>query len=90
MTKIILDKKGICEYQQNRDPYLMIDYASEIIPGKSANGYKNLTLNEWYFPKHFPGAPNMPGALQLEALAQDANGSIDHTSWLGRRSGTWS
>ena len=42
MTKIILDKKGICEYQKNRDPYLMIDYASEIIPGKSANGYKDL------------------------------------------------
>ena len=31
---------------------------------------KNLTLNEWFFPIHFPGAPNMPGALQLEALAQ--------------------
>ena len=27
-------------------------------------------MNEWYFPKHFPGGPNMPGALQLEALAQ--------------------
>jgi 3-hydroxyacyl-[acyl-carrier-protein] dehydratase len=36
----------------------------------SARGYKNLTLNEWYFPEHFPGAPNMPGALQLEAMAQ--------------------
>ncbi len=42
MTKIILDKKGIYEYQKNRDPYLMIDYASEIIPGKSAKGYKDL------------------------------------------------
>jgi 3-hydroxyacyl-[acyl-carrier-protein] dehydratase len=27
-------------------------------------------MNEWFFPKHFPDAPNMPGALQLEALAQ--------------------
>ena len=70
MTKIILDKKGIYEYQQNREPYLLIDFASEIIPGKSAKGYKNLTLNEWYFPIHFPDGPNMPGALQLEALAQ--------------------
>ena len=48
----------------------MIDHVSEVIPGKKAKGYKNLSLNEWYFPKHFPGAPNMPGALQLEALAQ--------------------
>jgi 3-hydroxyacyl-[acyl-carrier-protein] dehydratase len=58
------------EYQQNRYPYLMIDHVDEVIPGKSAKGYKNLTMNEWFFPKHFPDAPNMPGALQLEALAQ--------------------
>ena len=58
------------EYQPNRYPFLMIDHVEEVIPGVSAKGYKNLTLNEWYFPKHFPGAPNMPGALQLEALAQ--------------------
>ena len=70
MKSFFLDKKGIHEYQQNREPYLLIDFATEIIPGKSAKGYKNLTLNEWYFPKHFPGGPNMPGALQLEALAQ--------------------
>ena len=58
------------EYQQNRYPYLMIDHVDEVIPGESAKGYKNLTMNEWFFPKHFPDAPNMPGALQLEALAQ--------------------
>ncbi len=57
-------------YQQNRYPYLMIDYVDEVIPGVSAKGFKNLTMNEWYFPPHFPGEPNMPGALQLEALAQ--------------------
>ena len=58
------------EYQPNRYPFVMIDYVDEVVPGKSAKGYKNLTLNEWYFPHHFPGGPNMPGALQLEALAQ--------------------
>lgn len=58
------------KYQPNRYPFLMIDYVTEVIPGVSANGYKNLTNNEWYFPQHFPGHPNMPGALQLEALAQ--------------------
>ena len=70
MTKIILDKKGICEYQQNRDPYLMIDYASEIIPGKSANGYKDLKNDEWFFKVHWKNDPNMPGMLQIEALVQ--------------------
>lgn len=58
------------KFQPNRYPFLLIDHVSEVIPGKSAKGYKNLTLNEWYFPEHFPGAPNMPGALQIEALAQ--------------------
>ncbi len=48
----------------------MIDHVDLVIPGKSAVGYKNLTQNEWFFPVHFPGEPNMPGALQLEALAQ--------------------
>lgn len=58
------------QYQQNRYPYLMIDYVTEVIPGLSAKGFKNLTNNEWFFPSHFPGEPNMPGALQLESLAQ--------------------
>ena len=43
-NKKIPDKKGICEYQKNKDPYLMIDCASEIIPGKSAKGYKGSAL----------------------------------------------
>lgn len=57
-------------YQPNRYPFLMIDHVEEVIPGKMARGYKNLTMNEWYFPVHFPDGPNMPGALQLEAMAQ--------------------
>lgn len=57
-------------FQPNRYPFLMIDHVDEVLPGKYARGYKNLTLNEWYFPVHFPDGPNMPGALQLEALAQ--------------------
>ncbi len=70
MNKIILDKKGIHEYQQNREPYLMVDFATEIIPGKSAKGYKDLTRDEWFFKVHWPNDPNMPGMLQIEALVQ--------------------
>ena len=65
-----LNSVELMEYQPNRYPLLMIDHVEEVIPGKSAKGYKNLTANEWFFPIHFPDAPNMPGALQLEALAQ--------------------
>ena len=70
MSKITLDFDGILEYQKNRFPYLMIDVATEIIPGKSAKGFKNLTSNDWFFDCHFEGDPNMPGMLQVEALVQ--------------------
>ena len=65
-----LNKKEILEYQQNRPPYLMIDFVDEVIPGKSAKGYKDLTEDEWFFKVHWPGDPNMPGMLQTEALIQ--------------------
>ncbi|MCD1573406.1 3-hydroxyacyl-[acyl-carrier-protein] dehydratase FabZ, partial [Agromyces mediolanus] len=31
-----------------------------------------VTFNEDFFQGHFPGAPIMPGVLQIEALAQAA------------------
>ncbi len=65
-----LDLEGILEYQQNRSPYLMIDYATEIVPGESAKGYKNLDNDLWFFKCHFPDDPNMPGMLQVEAMVQ--------------------
>ena len=70
MKTLTLNKKQICEFQQNRDPYLMIDFATEVIPGKSAKGYKDLSNNEWFFKVHWPNDPNMPGMLQIEALVQ--------------------
>lgn len=57
-------------FQPNRYPFLMIDAVTDYQPGRFATGFKNLTWNEWYFPVHFDGAPNLPGALQLESMAQ--------------------
>ena len=70
MNKIYLDNQGILEYQKNRFPYLMIDVAEEIVPGKYAKGFKNLSSNDWFFKCHFPGDPNMPGMLQIESMVQ--------------------
>ena len=67
---MILDKKKILEYQQNRSPYLMIDFVDEVVPGKSARGYKDLKHDEWFFKVHWPNDPNMPGMLQIESLVQ--------------------
>ena len=70
MNSLELDKKKIYEYQQNREPYLMIDYATEVIPGKSAKGYKDFNTDEWFFKVHWKNDPNVPGMLQIEALVQ--------------------
>ncbi len=48
----------------------MIDFAEEVIPGKSARGYKDLNNDEWFFKVHWVGDPNMPGMLQIESLVQ--------------------
>ena len=65
-----LNRKQIIEIQKNRDPYLLIDYATKVVPGKSVEGYKILKKNEWFFKVHWPGDPNMPGMLQVEAMVQ--------------------
>jgi 3-hydroxyacyl-[acyl-carrier-protein] dehydratase len=54
----------------HRYPFLLVDRAVEYVPNKSIRGIKNVTINEPFFPGHFPGAPVMPGVLQIEALAQ--------------------
>ena len=41
-----LNKKEILKYQQNKPPYLMIDFAEDVVPGKSAKGYKDLKDDE--------------------------------------------
>lgn len=58
------------KYEPNRYPFLYIDRVTECVPGKYAKGYKNLTNNEWFFPKHYVDNPLMPAAIQTEALSQ--------------------
>lgn len=65
-----LNEVEILRYQPNRYPFLLVDRITEVLPGKYAKGYKNITNNEWYIPVHFPNDPNMPGCLQVEAMAQ--------------------
>jgi 3-hydroxyacyl-[acyl-carrier-protein] dehydratase len=54
----------------HRYPFLLVDRATNYIANTSIRGIKNVTVNEPFFPGHFPGAPVMPGVLQIEALAQ--------------------
>jgi 3-hydroxyacyl-[acyl-carrier-protein] dehydratase len=54
----------------HRYPMLMVDRLVDIVPGISAVGIKNVTINEPFFQGHFPGQPVMPGVLIIEAMAQ--------------------
>ena len=56
----------------HRYPFLLIDKVTDIIKNESATGVKNVTVNEPYFPGHFPSSSVVPGVLQVESMAQTA------------------
>ena len=66
----MLDVNQIMEILPHRYPFLMVDKIVEVDPGKRIVGIKNVTINEPFFPGHFPGHPIMPGVLIIEAMAQ--------------------
>lgn len=53
----------------HRPPFLLVDKIMEL-SDVHVIGIKNVTMNEPFFVGHFPGAPVMPGVLQIEAMAQ--------------------
>jgi 3-hydroxyacyl-[acyl-carrier-protein] dehydratase len=63
----------------HRYPMLMVDRVTKIVPGESAVGIKNVTINEPHFQGHFPTRPVMPGVLIVESMAQTAGVLVVHT-----------
>ena len=53
----------------HRFPFVMVDRVLSIQDGE-VHALKNVTVNEPFFPGHFPQEPVMPGVLIVEALAQ--------------------
>lgn len=73
MTKdTSMDINQILDHLPHRYPFILVDKVLSYELGKSIDAIKNVTINEPFFPGHFPHYPVMPGVLVVEALAQAA------------------
>ncbi len=60
----------IQQIMPHRYPFLLVDRIVHLEDRKRVVGIKNVTVNEPFFPGHFPGHPIMPAVLIVEAMAQ--------------------
>lgn len=67
-----MDIHQILDYLPHRYPILLIDRVLELVPGVRITALKNVSVNEPFFPGHYPHHPVMPGVLVVEAMAQSA------------------
>lgn len=67
-----MDIHQILEYLPHRYPILLVDRVLDVVPGERITALKNVSMNEPFFPGHYPHHPVMPGVLIVEALAQTA------------------
>ncbi len=74
-----IDIEQIMELIPHRHPFLLVDRVIDVKSGQSATGIKNVTMNENFFPGHFPGHPVFPGVLIVEAMAQTAAVLVVHS-----------
>ncbi|MCB5184364.1 3-hydroxyacyl-ACP dehydratase FabZ [Methylobacillus gramineus] len=67
-----MDIHEILNYLPHRYPFVLVDRVLSLELNKEIVAVKNVTINEPFFPGHFPYHPVMPGVLIVEAMAQAA------------------
>jgi len=67
-----LDIHEILKHLPHRYPFVLIDRITDLKLNEEITAIKNITINEPFFPGHFPYHPVMPGVLIVEAMAQAA------------------
>ena len=60
----------VLKHLPHRYPFLLVDRVLECEPGVRLTAIKNVSVNEPFFPGHFPSHPVFPGVLIIEAMAQ--------------------
>lgn len=65
-----MDIHEVLRHLPHRFPFVMIDRVLDWKADESLTAVKNVSINEPFFPGHFPHHPVMPGVLILEAMAQ--------------------
>ncbi|MBD3653542.1 3-hydroxyacyl-ACP dehydratase FabZ [Kangiella sp.] len=65
-----MDIYEVMKHLPHRYPFLLVDRVVDFKKGEYLKAIKNVTVNEPFFPGHFPHRPVFPGVLMLEAMAQ--------------------
>ena len=65
-----IDIYKVLQMLPHRYPFLLVDRVLDYTKGDRLTAIKNVTINEPFFPGHFPNRPVMPGVLVVEAIAQ--------------------
>lgn len=65
----VITAREIQSLLPHRFPFLLVDRVVSL-EAEKITAIKNVSLNEPFFPGHFPGMPIMPGVLIVEAMAQ--------------------